>query len=386
MKKVLLITSGNPFAPFSGENQRTNLLLSALLQYYTVDIVCFTDDEYPHEILQHCNIVYWGSKSQIKHTRLKKIKYFFKHSLDSYYWVDKRYKSAVDSILKSNHYEFIMVRYIRNVCFCGLETSSNIIVDVDDLPEEVLASSTYVGTLRNIYYSHLLKKINVSTTKFLSRIKHSFFSNPNQCTYPHSSYLPNIPYIQKGIVDDIPFSSRKNIILFVGFLAYYPNYSGLNYFITNIWENVLKRIPDAELRIVGKGLPEEYLDSWKKYSGISILGYVQDLMEEYKKCKVAIVPIYAGGGSNIKVLEAMSLKRPCVVSKFATRGFEEFLKDGHNIYIAEDAEDFAGKIANLLNSSDMNSLITENAYDVIKQHYSFQAFSDYLMKGINDSL
>ncbi|MCD7925126.1 MAG: hypothetical protein LUI85_10690 [Bacteroides sp.] len=178
MKKVLLITSGNPFAPFSGENQRTNLLLSALLQYYTVDIVCFTDDEDPHEILQHCNIVYWGSKSQIKHTRLKKIKYFFKHSLDSYYWVDKRYKSAVDSILKSNHYEFIMVRYIRNVCFCGLETSSNIIVDVDDLPEEVLASSTYVGALRNIYYSHLLKKINVSTTKFLSRIKHSFFQIP----------------------------------------------------------------------------------------------------------------------------------------------------------------------------------------------------------------
>lgn len=334
MKKNLLITHCNPFDFSSGGNQRTSFLLSSLLQFYAVDVICFTKDEPPQLLPQNCSILFWRETTPIKYERLKRYLGVFKCSLDSFYLVNKYCKYIVNSILESNDYEFIVIRYIQNVCLCGLETSDNLIVDVDDLPEQVLASilkETNAGLLKRVYYFYLLKKINISTTKFLSHIRHSFFSNPNQCNYRNSSYLPNIPYIQEKIVDDVTFFRQKNIILFVGFLEYSPNYMGLDYFITKIWVNILKCVPDAELRIIGKGLPGKYLDSWKKYSRISVLGYVRDLPEEYKKCKVAIVPIYSGGGSNIKVLEAMSLKRPCVVSEFATRGFEKHLKDGWSI-------------------------------------------------------
>lgn len=377
---VLYITLVNPFHCHSGARQRTNLILKVLLKRYQVDVVCFADEERPGILPDNCEIKFWGGLSKISKT--KRFFSLFLWGMQSVYYAPEAH-NIVASLLKVTDYKFIIFRYMTTVGFCNLNPDKTMVVDVDDLPEQTfqfLAHISDYSWIRKCYFLLCGWKAKICTNIFLEKIHHSLFPNLSQCKFKGSYYLPNIPYPQKKSNVEIPVEQRKFIVLFVGMLGYLPNVLGLDFFINHIWMNVLKVVPTARLRIIGKNLQEKYQEQWKSITGVEIIGFVEKLEEEYLHARTVIAPIYIGSGTNIKVLEAMYMNRPCVISSFAARGFETYFEDGKNVFIANDEHDYAEKVIKILQDAELNSQMAKNGAEIIEKYYSFQVFESLFYK------
>ena len=121
---------------------------------------------------------------------------------------------------------------------------------------------------------------------------------------------------------------------------------------------------------------QNYLDKWCKIDGVKYMGFVDDLQQEYEQARLVVVPIYGGAGTNIKVLEAMQMRRPCVTTIYGVRGFSEFFADGKDILVAKDDTAFAEKIVTILQNEHQNHTIAMNAHVAMKAHFSRDAFNE----------
>jgi polysaccharide biosynthesis protein PslH len=104
-------------------------------------------------------------------------------------------------------------------------------------------------------------------------------------------------------------------MLFVGPRSYEANSLGLAWFMTEAWPIVKRRVSSARLRIVGLG--------WEHFSGhpdASCVGWSGSLLGDYSRARVVIAPLFAGGGTKIKVLEAMAAARPVVTTPSGAEG------------------------------------------------------------------
>ena len=394
MKKILYISDQSPFNNSYGAQQRTSLLYNILCEIGHVDLVCFTSEPIPQATLRpNCTIKYFGELPIKVHSkiviRLKKLcNIFFSFSPYSVYDKNRDASKIANNLLKNNQYDRIVIRYIKNAFMCGLLGDKRIIVDVDDLPEQSIMS--YVDTikiskLKYLQYKFYAKRAKFHTDHFLKRINHSFLPNENQCKWTNSSYLPNIPfpnkngaqYLSGSLPDDNEFG-----VFFIGFMHHSPNIQGVEYFIKNIWQKVTDTVPNAVFRIAGKGVTPEQKIVWEKNAGVQVLGFVSDIFNEYKKCKVVVVPIYYGAGTNIKVLEAMSVGRACVITDFVAKAFNNDLIDDENILVARNDQDFANKVTQLLLDKNLNMKIVSNGSRIIKEKYSYSTFIESVNKYI----
>ena len=203
MKKILYICDQSPFDNSYGAQQRTSLLCDALCEKGQVDLVCFTLETLPQTISRpNCTVKYFGELQTKVHSRIlsrlkKLLNIFLSFSPYSVYNKNRDACKSINNLLKNNHYDLIVIRYIKNAFICGLFCDKRIIVDVDDLPEQSILSyvdAFKLSRIKYLQYKFYAKRAKFHTNHFLKRIKHSFFSNENQCIWKNSSYLPNIPF------------------------------------------------------------------------------------------------------------------------------------------------------------------------------------------------
>jgi glycosyltransferase involved in cell wall biosynthesis len=299
------------------------------------------------------------------------------------------FSKKAKELIKYNKYDFIFIRYIEALVVFGIKPSTNIIIDIDDLPEQVFLTNLNIEesndlSLKNIYhklyYYFAAKTSRHYTKKIVKNVFAVFFPNERQCSlFNNSFYLPNIPYPLNTLK-----TKQKAVyqILFVGLISHKPNYTGIEYFLNCIFPVILEQLPDVNFRIIGK-IPEKIKNRWLiQYKNISILGFVNNLEDEYNNSSVVVIPVYHGSGTNIKVLEAMSYGKACVISSFAGKGFEKLLINEENILIAENDTDFADKTVRFLKDSELRKNIGTAAKKSINEQYSFENFYEIMKKTI----
>lgn len=114
-------------------------------------------------------------------------------------------------------------------------------------------------------------------------------------------------------------------VLFFGRLDYEPNELGFERFLREGWPLLRRRRPDAVLRLVGGGAPPALKAAAEATPGVEVVGFVEDLVAEIAACDVLVVPLWAGGGTRLKVLEAMAATIPIVGTSLGVEeiGFED---------------------------------------------------------------
>ncbi len=167
--------------------------------------------------------------------------------------------------------------------------------------------------------------------------------------------------------------------LFVGSNANH-NYYGLKWFLENVWDKIIQLNPNSSLHICGN-----ICDLIKEtYPNVHILGVVKDLKSEYSAAEVCLVPLLAGSGLKIKLVEAMSYGRACVSTSVGIQGLPEI--SGHTTFVADTAEDFANSVHTLFTDSQKRKLMEQQAYRYIEENLSpqsvYQPFVDYIYQHV----
>ncbi len=385
--RVLFVVEVNPFLKVTGSQQRSYLILKTLTDKFNVDVLTLDSrTEIPREFSDTARVLL----PQGCHNKLDVLFHLVerKLGLSPYEVFAMRHIGMARELkrwIKSSDYRFICVRYLDILTRLGLEWSDRLVVDIDDVPSLKYKSNVLLGQGR--LDKNDLKRIGELERMVDKLIEKSIISfvPDKEAAKEKCIYLPNIPINYKKAsqqrVEEL--DAEKCKLLFVGLLSYPPNKLGVEVFLREVWPLVLKKLPDAEFYIVGKGLPEEYLQKWSDIRGVRVLGFVEDLETVYKEASMAVVPIYSGAGTNIKVLEALAYGTPVVMSKFGLRGFEHVLKDGENSLIAEDYKDFANKILELYRDPRKAKLFSGRGKAIIREHYNFDVFKSTLLEGIN---
>lgn len=371
MKKVLFISDNNALRVSYGAEQRGNVILNALLQND-----CYVDFAYIgpaietfQPAIEKVRIVYWNDGKEWSITqmaaglRLLTIKIFPVSSLLS---------KIIDEIVRNNNYDFIFCRYLQFASLAGLERySKKLILDIDDVPAQTFRTRLGASSFpKSIYHWLMYKGMERETRRWIKRCHVSLFPNEEQARNYGGTFLPNIPVVSCSA----PLVSYKtNNILFIGRMDFAPNYCGMDAFIKYCWDRIVEIVPDAMLYIAGKGLCDDYKQLWESHKNVIILGYVDSLLSFYEEGNIVIVPITSGSGTNIKVIEALSLGKACVISKFSTRGFEDIIRDGENCKVYDSFEECQDELIKLLNSPEKCELYGNNAYYSVTEKYSQQA-------------
>jgi glycosyltransferase involved in cell wall biosynthesis len=186
------------------------------------------------------------------------------------------------------------------------------------------------------------------------------------CTLPHTS-------IPTGYVfDSLPeIGKEENAVSFIGGMDWLPNYEGVMWFINDVWGKVTAKVPDAKFYIAGRNFP----DSIKKLDikGVVVVGEVEDAKQFISSKSVSIVPLFAGSGMRVKIIEAMALGRAIVST---TVGAESLTyTQGCNIIIADEAGTFADAIVKVLQDNSLRMALGKNAQQLILDKYDNRKIS-----------
>lgn len=143
---------------------------------------------------------------------------------------------------------------------------------------------------------------------------------------------------------DVPVVGQR--ILFFGKLDYYPNSDGLRWFLDEIFPAIRARRPDVEFLVVGPGADDDLRAHLESTPGAKLMGWVPELADLVATAAVVVVPLRAGGGTRLKILEALSLARPLVSTTIGAEGLD--LAGERDLILADSPSEFAARVLALL--------------------------------------
>jgi glycosyltransferase involved in cell wall biosynthesis len=146
-----------------------------------------------------------------------------------------------------------------------------------------------------------------------------------------------------AIPEQLPASE---VVLFVGRLDYAPNSIGLERFLRHGWPRLAAARPQATLRVVGGGIDPLLAEEVARTPGAEVAGEVPDMGVELAAARVVVVPIWHGGGTRLKVLEALAAARPLVGTPLGVS--EVGFVDGRHGLVADEPAGLADAAASLL--------------------------------------
>jgi glycosyltransferase involved in cell wall biosynthesis len=168
-----------------------------------------------------------------------------------------------------------------------------------------------------------------------------------------------------------PQASRPEpaTILFFGTIAHYPNTDGLLFFLDNVMP-LLKRVrPDVRLLVVGPAPTPEIRR--RAARDVIVTGEVPDVRPYLERAKVVIVPLRIGGGTRLKIVEAMAMAKPVVSTSLGAEGLE--VTDGENILLADDARTFADRVARILGDDAVAMSLGSAGRRLVERSYDWNA-------------
>jgi glycosyltransferase involved in cell wall biosynthesis len=177
--------------------------------------------------------------------------------------------------------------------------------------------------------------------------------------YPNA--LPEMPQ---------PTRQEREEIVFSGNLEYAPNISAVQFFRRNIWTALRASRPNLKWRIVGKN-PQAVSKLVAGDDRIELSGPVEDAVAELAKAQVAVVPVLAGSGTRVKILEAWAAGTPVVSTRLGVEGLD--CEDGTNVLIADDASGFTNAVARLLESGGERARIGSAGRHLFEKQYTWPA-------------
>jgi polysaccharide biosynthesis protein PslH len=373
--KILFISYSGPLPPNDGKRQRTHALLRALEEKYFIDyLVINNDPEYRLAISEYKSpSVSFFSYHESNGTLRKRLR----KKLGLMFTADSCLMTYIKGLAVLNSYSFIFSRYIFPVVH--IPKGLRIICDVDDDLEEIYSSRirNTLSFFKRIRLRQLSWVNNAVYHQLLSRLDLALFVKEENSGV-RSVVVPNLPF-QLLLGSPKPFQpclARR--LLYVGKLSYAPNLQGILWFLENIWEDLREAVPSVHLTIVSSTNIEN--DNFYNLIGqdhrIELLINVKDLQEVYLGHAVVLAPVFQGGGSNIKVVEAFIMGRPVVTTAFGRRGFDD--SEGF-LFAYNSASEFLQGVLSLFESREKLKELQEQIHHWAKEKYSLEAWKNNLL-------
>jgi polysaccharide biosynthesis protein PslH len=178
-------------------------------------------------------------------------------------------------------------------------------------------------------------------------------------------------YFQPAPEQEVP-----NTVAFTGQLNWYPNVAGLRFFVREIWPLVKSRFADARLFLAGKNPAEEVLACAHADAHIVVIPNPDDMRPILGRAAVCICPLLEGGGTRLKILDALAMGKPMVTTTIGCEGLR--VTHGENILVADAPRDFADRLVELFENPGLRRKIGAAGRALVEREYCWEKIGEQL--------
>lgn len=189
----------------------------------------------------------------------------------------------------------------------------------------------------------------------------------------------SVPVVENGV--DLDYYTYRDSpgkaasLIYVGSMDWLPNEDAMVWFARSIFPAIRRQRPDCELTIVGRA-PSEPVRRLAEAPGIRVTGTVDDVRPFLAEATLLVVPLRIGGGSRLKILEAMSAGLPVVSTSIGCEGLA--VEAGKHLLIADSPERFAADVHELLGDPELQKKLRQAGRKLVVERYSWATMASQL--------
>lgn len=390
--RILYVTQVPPSPPRYGAQVRIHGLMTALAERHEVSAVCCAASEEEAESARRSMAAYCrdvevvvdpASEARV-HKRLLQLRSLASsHSFERHLFTTARMQRRLDEVLGARRYDVVnvegpfVVHHRLRLAPAGAPPPRLVLDEHNvewDVHRQVAASDA--GVARRVYGAVNWRKMRREEEAVWGRVDAvTVTSSRDQgrilAAHPSArvAVVPNAADVERyrPLPDDAP--PEPSTLLFFGALDYLPNSDGLAFFLDEVWPRVRATHPSALLRILGRKAP-----AWlaaRHDPGVEVGGFVEDLRPSLAAATAVVVPLRLGGGTRLKILEAMAMAKPIVSTPLGAEGLD--VGHGRDLLLAEGAEAFAAAVRRLLDDPALGARLGRAARALVAVRYSWHA-------------
>lgn len=366
MENLLLLVHRIPYPPNKGDKIRSYHLLKHLAQRYHVHLATFVDDDndWQHvpRVKALCTESYFA-KLKPRTARVRSLGALLANrSLTLDYYRDRGVKAWVDEVVQRKQIGRILVFSSAMAQYAEHYTKARRVVDFVDVDSDKWRqyaekkpwpmSWLYQHEARQLlrYERHVARTCDASL--FVSEPESRLFQTLAPESAGHIGFFNNgvdTDYFSSERAYDNPYPALVQAVVFTGAMDYWPNIDAVKWFVLEVLPALRQAAPQAWFYIVG-ARPSAEVQALGQTAGVTVTGTVPDVRPYIAHAAVAVAPLRVARGIQNKVLEAMAMAKPVVVSAQALEGIDA--APGNELIMAETAAEFASTIAALLSHTD----------------------------------
>ena len=160
---------------------------------------------------------------------------------------------------------------------------------------------------------------------------------------------------------------QPGTLVFMGAFSYNPNYEAMVWFVEKVLPIIQSELPGVRLTITGnhqnRPLPPA--------ENVTLTGFVDDIRPLVARSWASIVPLHTGGGTRLKILEAMALGTPVIATPKGAEGLDA--EPGRHLLVADSPAAFADSVISVLQDAALRRRLAENGAQLVREKYNWQA-------------
>lgn len=262
-----------------------------------------------------------------------------------------------------------------------LPEGARVVLDEHNVEYEVFARMAEVGgsRLRSAFYRAEEARVRAFEQAAWRKADGCVVTSPREETIV-TEHAPGTPLAVVPNAVDLEYfrpsggAAEPETIVFNGVLDYWPNVDAVTFLVEDVLPRIRARRPNARLQIVGRGDRGgvEHL----RRPGVELVGEVPDVRPYLERAAVSTVPVRMGGGTRLKVVEALALERPLVSTSLGCEGID--VRDGEHLLIADTADAFADAVLRLFDDAELGRALGSAGRSLMAARYSWDAAGDRL--------
>ncbi len=301
---------------------------------------------------------------------------FSKESYHITRFISEDFTLKLEEVLQKNQYDVIQLETLYLTPFLPVikkYSDAMVVLRAHNIEHEIWSriASQVKFIPKKLYLHHLSKKLkNFEINKlndfdFLVAITERDLAYFKSLGYKNGCVSSPVGFeLNKYQAEYTAFSNPMKIS-FIGSLDWMPNIEAIRWFLSNVWPEIQKKLPELEFHFAGRNPPSDL-------SGVSLPNVfyhpdIQDAKEFLLRYPVLVVPVFAGSGIRVKILEAMALGRVVITTSIGLEGIPA--KHREQVLLANNVDDFVQSIEQCFTNYSKIIKIGQKAQNFVSNHF-----------------
>lgn len=395
--KILVITTKSPFPLYEGRALRTYNLIKQIARKHEIYLLTFVQT--PEEVsgVEHMRTICAGveavplylgrGKWQILLDLVREL--FSSSPLLAVKYRSRVMRKKIRSVLAAHPIDLVHLDMLHLGDYLGLFGELPVVM-VEHNVESVLLrrrAENESNPLRKAYVYYQYLKLRRYEARICRQSDHVVtVSEMDSDLLRAMSGAANITAIPNGVdtgyFQDTGSSKHANDLVFVGGLSWFPNYDAVHYFCAEVLPRIAAEIPDVVLTIVGKRPDDKKIRDILGNLRVRLTGLIDDVRPTISEAAVYVVPLRIGGGTRLKILDAMSMGKAIVSTAVGCEGLD--VVHGEHILVADDPEGIAREVIKVLRDRKLARRLGEAGRRLVQKKYEWEIIARDLERVYED--